>query len=259
MDKQEQPKIQVVIPSRRRSAFVAKAAALFRDPIICVDETEVDDYRRAVPQLKLLAHPKSVNILQTIRQWILDNVKADVIFQCDDDVHDFYCMVGYRVRRLADPAAIEAIITNAAHNCRDAGTLLFFFAHTRNPVDHRTTAPIRFVSPPVGCAMGIWRQEFNRNIRFDPGIQHAGLDAALRIMANPKYRIIWCDTRFCFQPKAHLTAIGGLAGLRTAEGIAADDDLLRKRFGSAISIEHYKRTKGKLGTKTVHIRLHVDR
>ena len=53
--------------------------------------------------------------------------------------------------------------------------------------------------------------------------------------------------------------MGGLAGLRTAEGIAADDALLKKRFGDAISIEHYKRAKGKTGTKSIHIRLHVQR
>ncbi|HEY4491227.1 MAG TPA: hypothetical protein VI958_04460, partial [Acidobacteriota bacterium] len=92
--------IQVVIPSRGRSSSVGKAAALFLDPIICVDEIEFDDYRKAVPHLKLLAHPKEVNVLQTIRQWILDNVKAQVIFQCDDDVHNVYSMVGYRVRKI---------------------------------------------------------------------------------------------------------------------------------------------------------------
>lgn len=166
-------------------------------------------------------------------------------------------MVGYRVRKVTDPKDIEAIIWNAALNCRDAGTIMFFFAHVRNPVEFRTSAPFRFVSPPVGCAMGIWRREFNRNIRFEPGIQHSGLDAALRIIH--KYRIIWCDTRFCFQPDTHLTATGGLAGLRTAAGIDADDEILRKRYGAAISIEHYKRAKGRMGTKTIHIRLHIDR
>ena len=249
--------IQVVIPSRGRSASVGKAAALFLDPIICIDETEFDDYRKAAPHLRLLAHPKEVNVLQTIRQWILDNVKAPVIFQCDDDVHNVYSMVGYRVRKITDPRDIQAIIYHAALNCRDAGTILYFFAHVRNPVEFLTPQPFRFVSPPVGCAMGIWRREFNRNIRFAPGFQHAGLEAALRIMH--KYRIIWCDTRFCFQPNTHLSAPGGLSGLRTADGLAHDDALLKKRFGDAISIQRYKRARGRTGTKTVHIRLHVDR
>jgi hypothetical protein len=253
-----EPKIQVVIPSRRRSDIVGKAAKLFHDPIVCVDESEVAEYKRKVPHLKILPHPSEVNVLQRIRQWILDNVKADVIFMCDDDVHNVYSMVGYRVRPIENLNDIERIIYNAAMNCRDAGTILFFFAHTRNPVEFRTQAPFRFVSPPVGCAMGYWREEFNRNIRHDPGIQHAGLDAALRIMAG-KYRVIWCDTRFCFQPRTHLTATGGLAGLRTAEGIAKDDALLQKRFGNAVRIEHYKRARGRIGTKTIHIRLNVER
>jgi hypothetical protein len=58
--------------------------------------------------------------------------------------------------------------------------------------------------------MGFWREEFNRHVRFDPTIQHAGIDATMRILH--RYRIVWCDMRFCFVPGPHMVSPGGLAG-----------------------------------------------
>ena len=65
--------LQVVIPSRKRSGMVHKAMSLFRNPLVCVDEAEADEYRKVVPEKQLWLHPSSVNTLQTIRQWILDH------------------------------------------------------------------------------------------------------------------------------------------------------------------------------------------
>jgi hypothetical protein len=251
-------KVQVVIPSRKRSHMVGKAAALFVDPIVCIDEDELGEYKRKEPALCYVTHPSKFNTLQLIRQWILDNIKEDVIFQCDDDVHKVWSLVGHRQRRIRDPLVVQDIILNAALNCREAGTVMFFFSHTSDPRQCRSPHPFLLVSQPVGNAMGFWRKEFNEKIRFDPAIQHGGLDAAMRCLFH--YRIVWCDTRFCFQPGPHMTLEGGLAGVRTAAGMDYDDAILKKRYGDAIDIDHYstaKNTKG--GGRRQHIHIRVDR
>ena len=180
-----------------------------------------------------------------------------MIFQCDDDVHSLYALPGHKVRRIRDPDVVEDVLWNAALNSRDAGTVMFWFAHTPNPIQCDSCKPFRLVSQPVGCAMGIWRKPFNKQIRFDPDIQHAGLDAAMRCLYH--YRIVWCDSRFSFLPGPHMTAEGGLSGIRTAEGIEQDDELLMRRYGKALTIRHDKRTEWKPGVATVHVRIRVDR
>jgi hypothetical protein len=251
------PRLEIVIPSRHRTQLIRRAVAFHRDPIVCVDEEEVKDYKAVLPHTRLLAHPSEVNTLQRIRQWILDHVEADIIFQMDDDIKRVECMVGHQTRKLTDPADIEAIIWNAALNCQQAGTIFFFFAQVSNPITFQSWKPFKFVTPPVGCAMGFWREAFNRHIRFDPTIQHAGIDATMRILH--RYRIVWCDMRFCFVPGPHMVSPGGLAGIRTADGIEIDDERLRRRYGQAIGIDHQTRRKGARGVMSQHISINVVR
>jgi TET-Associated Glycosyltransferase len=122
--------------------------AFHRDPIVCVDETEIEDYRAVIPRTRLLAHPSEVNTLQRIRRWILDQVDADIVFQMDDDIKRVECMVGPQTRKLTAPEDIEAIIWNAALNCRQGGTIFFFFAQVSNPITFQRWKPFKFITPP---------------------------------------------------------------------------------------------------------------
>jgi hypothetical protein len=229
--------LSVVIPSKGRADLVGRAARLFTAPIVAVDESEESEYRRLNPGLKIIAH-RGFKWLPQIRQWILDTVKSDVIFQCDDDIKGFCCVVGYRRRRIEDPQTIEAIIRNSASNCLEAGTILFFFQHHPDVRKDNVFRPFVFTKTPVGCAQGYWREAFNKEIRYDSRIKtKANLDIALRVMF--KRRIIWCDERFGFRNDSHITLKGGLSTYRTPEMMQEDIAILKRRFGDAINLQQF--------------------
>ena len=253
------PTLQVVIPSRHRTHLIKHACSHFNAPLVCVDEGELKDYQEVLPAHMIITHPSHVNNLPLIRQWILDHVEADIIFQSDDDIKEVVCLVGHNPRVLTNPDDIEAVIWNAAMNCHEAGTVLFFFASNRNPKLTSSLSPFTFTGHPVGCAMGFWREAFTREIRFHPEIRYTeSVYICLRVLQ--RYRIAWCDTRFCFQPGPHMIAGGGLAGLRTREGLDADARLLKQLFGDIVTINHTRRVKaGKKGPISGQIRINVTR
>jgi hypothetical protein len=231
------PSLSVAIPSKGRADIVGRAARLFVDPIVCVDECEEKEYRRQNPKLRIITH-RGFKWLPEIRQWILNTLKTDVVFQCDDDITGFCCVVGQRRRKIEDSETIEAIIRNAAVNCYEAGTILFFFQHHPDVRKDNVFRPFVLTKTPVGCAQGYWREAFNKEIRYDPTIKtKANLDIALRVMV--KRRITWCDERFGFENPSHIALRGGLSTYRTTEMMKQDIAILKKRFGSALELKQF--------------------
>jgi len=148
--------VKVIIPSRKRAKIVGEAAALFLDPLICVEEEEAEEYALYNPDAKLLVCPNNVHFLVGKRQWIMDNVKTDAIFQVDDDVYGVDCLTGHRQRRIRSPHDVQRIIENTAQNCSEAGTLLFGFAHTADPMECTAYHPIKLTGHVAGlhCCPG---------------------------------------------------------------------------------------------------------
>src|SRR5262245_52378440 len=73
----------IVVPSRGRPDNCARVLALLPNAMICVDERERDDYRKHVPSKQLLVHPPSTGA-PAARNWIIENVTASCLIQCDD-------------------------------------------------------------------------------------------------------------------------------------------------------------------------------
>lgn len=166
------PKIEVVIASRKREVIVANAIRLYHDPIVCVDEVEEQSYRAmletVMPErtIRFLTHP-SINGIGHIRQFIMEKVEADVVFQADDDVHGVSAMPGMRARKIDDPDRIAEIIRNTAINCREAGTIFFWYLPKPDPRWYKPQTPFTLASICGGWVQGFWREEFNRHIKYD--------------------------------------------------------------------------------------------
>jgi len=233
-------KLEIVIPSHGRPRLAAAAAALFPSPLLVVAKNEEKGYATVLPKARIAAHP-NVKGLPMIRQWIMDNVDADAIFMVDDDIFECRSMTPTPPHVIEDPEDVLAIVRNCALNAREAGTICFWFLPKADPRFYHCDYPFQLTGTYKGWVQGFWREEFNKHIRFDPRIRiKANIDISLRIAR--RYKFLWCDCRYAFNPRPHMTTAGGLSAVRTEAALAADYEVLRQKFGAAIQIDH----KGKL-------------
>lgn len=224
--------VQVVIPSKGRAHRIRQESlALVPDALVTVDEVEMDDYLKVVPREQLLPHPGRSELpsLGAIRNWILDNVKSDVIVQFDDDVTAFRCHVGWRSRTYTDPATIAELLHSTAICARDAGCKVFGFSHLANPTFFQPYKPFRLNSW-VGVVLGLID---GHGLRFDVGTTYDDVDLSLQSLM--RHRIVWCDLRWCYlNHSAGGKDVGGLTGTRTQDDYAKNHVRLRQRWGNYV-------------------------
>jgi hypothetical protein len=237
-------KLEIVIPSHARPRLAATAAALFPDPLICVARDEEKSYRGVLPRARIIAHP-NIKGLPNIRQWIMDTVKADAVFMVDDDIYECRSLVPMPPHQVEDPEAVFEIVRNCALNAREAGTICFWFLPKSDPRIYHCDYPFQLTGTYKGWVQGFWRKEFNEHIRFDSNIKiKANIDVSLRIAR--RYKFLWCDCRYAFNPAAHMNAAGGLSSQRTEAALEADYAYLRKKFGAVIQIDHKAKLENKI-------------
>ena len=237
-EKPKDVKLEVVIPSRQRSHLIPRAMSHFIDPIICVDEKEADTYQKALGKdVRIITHPGYH--LPRIRQHIMDTVEADVIFQCDDDLKMVKALPGNLPHRLRDPEKIREVIMNAAMNAREAGTILFAFEENLSSKWYSPHRPFRLHGQIVGCNCGLWREEFNRHVRYDPTIRRENVDLVMRTII--KYRFTWVDTRYAFVPGPHV--VSKTCGIKsTTDSIDIANQQIVERYGDQVVIDPRTRT-----------------
>jgi hypothetical protein len=217
--------LKVVIPSRKRVESCRVAAALVPFADVCVAEGEKEDYAEFGG--RLTTHPDEVTGMAAIRTWILDNYNHDCVVTFDDDVFRLVCMVGHRPRNITDPAAVFRILYNSASIAKDIGAPLFGYAITANILGFFPYDPFAFLKA-FGPVLGF----VGRRIYPDPQLNHS-TDADMALQALLKYRIVWQDTRFCFEHKI-MTNSGGNRHFITTEKWAADQKHLKRKWGPYI-------------------------
>lgn len=253
-------KVQVVIPSRKRSHIIKKCVSLFYDPIVVVYDSEFETYKKVLPDIRVLSVPDTTNRLVGKRQWIMDNIYEESILQVDDDVEGMYCLVGHRSRRIEDKDMIADIIEQTARNCHEAGTVLWSFAHTTLPRECDPKHPITITGHVPGHAMGFITEEFNKYYRFDQRNQtKIDVDISMQVLA--RHRFIWRDCRFCLNAPDFLGTEGGSAGIRTFDMEQNDIRILQEKYGEKfIHVDHFSRKKNAAqGHKHKHIFVRVRR
>ena len=227
---------QVVVISRGRPELVGLALRLFPDPLLCIREDEEENYLRHNPKAKLLKHPASIKGLGKVRQWILDTLPDECVFQVDDDVSGLGCCVGNRWRPIEEPEAIQALIDTTAEVAKGIGTSVFGFAHTVDTRHSRSNSPFTFTGYANGFSLGI----IGRKLRFDPTLD-TKQDIDYSLQALYRDRVIWRDLRFGFKCSGWFQRPGGNATIRTSETLEKNVRRLKQKWGDAVSIEHSKR------------------
>lgn len=244
-------KLRVVIPSLGRVKLAGRALRLFVNPMLCVAESEYHAYRAYYPRVDILVHPDQDGGLGKVRQRILNEVQEECVFMVDDDVYRLGCLVGQTPRTIKEPEAVMAIIENTAQVAKDLGTCLFGFAHMLNTRHFTSYHPFGFSGFINGFAMGIIGREFH----FDPDLDtKQDIDFSLQVLH--KKRILFRDKRFCFVMDGTFKHPGGNAMRRTTKTVERDVLRLKKKWGDAVEIDHFKR-KGSARHQNVSV--HVTR
>lgn len=200
--------------------------------LICVDEREAADYAKTVPKENLLIHPPSTGA-PAARNWIIDNVKASCLIQCDDDLRAVQVTTGSR-RRLTDPDRILAILENAMTACSDLGLSTFCFSRTPNTTVIRPNErPIVPVQQVYGC-FGVMNAARKRH--YDETLKsRADLDWTLQTLLHD--RCVYADVRFYFDFGSSFSGSGGNSGLVTPKDFEDATRTVAKRWGTSISFK----------------------
>lgn len=232
-----------MIPSRRRVESCAHTVKLFKNPIVCVAEEELDDYRDV--GATLVTHPNDIGGLGPLRQWILDRFTERCIFQCNDDVKSLYSVVGFRPRKITEPEAIERIILNAANICEALGISCFSFSPFQDDVrKFRPQKPFS-LTRLEGAMLGI----IDRKVRYDPKIKQFD-DVDLSLQCCLKERFVWQDSRFAADHN-FITKSGGNTVSRGLDNTKRELQYMKRKWGEYLGVGYSK--------ETISLKICVDR
>lgn len=239
MSHNESLDLKVVIPSKGRSqTILEESLVLFPEALVTVDEAEVDDYLKVLPESQVVAHPgrKELPNLASIHNWIHEHIEAESIVTADDDMLSVTCLVGWRPRRYRDPVVVRQLLESSAICARDAGCGMFGYNLSPSPKFFKPDTPFR-LNVGIGQVHGYIR---GHGLRWDQQLQFFG-DMDVTLSSLIKHRIIWSDQRWLFVGR-RLTNAGGLSGQRSMEAYAAAQARVDEKWG-----QYLKHSKGKDG------------
>lgn len=136
----EQEIVKVVIPSYRRADRVRALA--IPNSIVCVPESEYDEYVEHCGKDRVVAHPDSILGIGKKRQWIIDTFKN--VFMIDDEYDHLvrvYLPEGSDESNHCTPEETYEIIQATARLTKEMGTYLFGFSKAAKPLYFNPTDP----------------------------------------------------------------------------------------------------------------------
>jgi len=223
--------MRVVIPSRGRSSTIGQQSfALFPDAIVCVDESEHDDYAPIIPKCQLMLHPY-MNSLTKIFNFMIDNIEDD-IFIVGDDLLKLHCFVGRKNTVYTDPTVIKQVVENAEYVAKRIGAKYFGFSNSPVPFRFQAYNPIKLCGF-IAAAYGV----IGKDIRYDESITLRE-DYDFTLQQLQKNRYVYIDTRFHFEQFVPYKndQPGGLAIYKSSERFAREQAYLKRKWGKYISV-----------------------
>jgi len=230
-------KYRLVIPSRGRADKIARILALLPTAIVCVDEREHLEYRKAIPVKKLWLHAPT-GTLGEVRQWVLDNSQEEAVVMIDDDFRCVRTLVGRRTRKIVDPGAILQIIENGINVAADLGIHLFGWNRCVMLRQFYAYDPLSFGALASG-AWGVVGREHAVDVRLNLA---ESLDLTLtNLLEN---RIVLHDRRFYFDCGPTWKGTGGLQGIRTSTTEGQEKEWMAEKWGQYVSMERKLQSGG---------------
>lgn len=237
--------MKIIVPSRKRSQAMPRILKLLPDALICIDEREISDYRRVVPEQQLITHPATSNLSQ-VRNWIIEEIECRCLIQVDDDLKRVVISDGFSSRVTVDPDEIKQIFVNASNVCEDLGLGVFAFCRQPNPmVARQDETPFRLVGP-VSCTFGMLGSARERlfDERF---IGRDDFDWTMRTLIDD--RVLFIDNRFYFDHGPIFSGRGGNVGLVNQKSFEKSSSILKQLYGNAINFSVSRNPHGKKQTR----------
>jgi len=235
--------VPIVIPTKGRSKEISSHKYV-DNSIICVSESEHDQYKEHNPDYEYVKHPDSIIGIAMKRQWIYD--KFGDVFMMDDDLKGLARLSQKKgeSQKLTGEQAYW-IIQAAANMAKLTGCYLYGFNNFVRPEHYHGHTPFVMTGYINGCGLGMLKGakhlKFNDSIKTNNDFYICGLNAY-------HYRKAFIDKRYCFNQDSFGDNIGGCAEVRTNKAEKSDYEILRMYFGNAIKLK----TGGNTAAKHEH-------
>lgn len=224
--------IPIVIPSHKRADRVY-AKNIVLDPIICVAESQAEQYRRLNPDCEIVTHPDNVVGLIPKRNWMARHFGD--LFMIDDDVD---CVKNLNTERgesavIRDRERITRIINELYDIASMLDVNLFGFTSSTSPVMYDESAYLSLSRMITGCSYGVRK---SKNIWWNEELKLKE-DFWISCYVKYKERRVLTDLRYHFAQKGTFVNAGGLASIRNQDEERRSILLIKKSFGDTIRLK----------------------
>jgi hypothetical protein len=206
---------------------------LVKDALLCCPESEVALYSAAHPKLTIVPVPDEICGLSKLRNWVLKKFDDECVIMLDDDIIACVIITHANSYRTTDCVAVDAILSQAAVCCKDAGARVFGFNQAWDVRKYNGNKPF-MLSSWVGGVIGI----VGRGLWFDEkNMLRVDIDYCLQSILRD--RIIWKDNRYSFC-QARFSNKGGNSLYRTKERDKSEMDYIKAKWGRYLKIRDTK-------------------
>lgn len=237
--------VKLIIVSHKRPKIVSEKSRLaFANAAICVEESQVDEYKHYNPDAEIIAHPDSVVGLSAKYKWLGQNFKNFAIIGDDID----FLRRNYEENMsggigVVDPETAYDVIQATAFMAQQLGCKLFAFSKENNPVTYSGHKPFRLSGIASGGVIGILdgMQTDKLTDRCVSGLDYflSGLNAHFN-------RMVFVDERYFTQCKeGTFVSKGGMSDFRNVDTERNDFIYLKELFGDAIVVKNNENLRKK--------------
>ncbi len=238
--------IPIVVPTHKRAGKVT-THKLIKDVILCVAESQVEEYKYYYNDLEIIAHPDEIIGLSPKRQWIYE--KFGDVFMVDDDLYlvlRVYLGSGSGDKYYLKPDEAYNLIQDVYRIVKELDIYLFGFNRSPHPLAYIGNTPIEMNSFIPAGAFGIIKSPY---LYFPNDPYFVAEDYFINGLNAFYHRKSYADTRFCFAFKDTETNVGGCSDYRTDERRKNSYFQLKKYFGDAIVRKRATSLKKHLSSK----------
>lgn len=238
---EQREEVKIVIPSHKRADRILTTKVV-SNCILCVPESQKDDYVKNNPDVEILAHPDSIIGLTAKRQWICE--KYNDVFMLDDDINALNVRYFENKQidgsqKIKDPDMAYELIQNLYRTAKEMDCKLFGFTKDSDIRNYKPQNPFSFTGLISGGAFG--HIGFNDSKLFYDTDQKVVEDYWISLLNMYHYRYLIIDNRFSFVASDTFLNQGGCSEYRNVEQEKKDYIFLKKMFGD--SVKRKKATK----------------
>lgn len=234
-----------IIVSHKRAELVSqKSAKAFANSAICVEKSQVDEYRYYNPDSEIIEHPDEVVGLSAKYKWLGANFKNFVIIGDDIDyLRRNYLADNTKGKAVCTAEEAYEIIQATTFLAQQMGVKLWAFSKESNPVTYSGHRPFRLSGIASGGVLGILdgMQTDKLTDRCVSGLDYflSGLNAYFN-------RMVLVDERYFTQCKeGTFVSQGGMADFRNVSTERNDFVYLKELFGDAIVLKNNENLRKK--------------